>query len=234
MRKLLLLSGLVGAAGLWLVSGKANATHGGTGNGAPNGGHFNLNVIGVSNPKTASLDGTNRHVIFVPLSGSCQIKLAEGDYQVLDGNCFDGDAAQFQLPNPDADGDGTTTYSVFARALGSPKGNPSSNTTTCATDPSDGSLVCSVITLTLTRSKGKSTFQNVSKYLLYIYADIDGDGTLERVSLFDTDLQDYYWQYDNNGLRLAQLRFYECATIVPDASDPNGAQIDTSCFGGSH
>ena len=39
----------------------------------------------------------------------------------------------------------------------------------------------------------------------------------------------YYWQYDNTGLKLAQLRFYQCATIVPDASDPNGAQLNLSC-----
>lgn len=204
-------------------------THDGAmaGNGAPSGAHYNLNVIGVSNPKTSSLDDSRRHTIFVPLSGSCQIRLAEGDFTVLDGNCFDGGAA-FRLPNPDPDGDGTTTYSVFARALGKPGGN--STTTTCATDPSDGSTVCSVIPLTLTRTKGKQNFQNVTKNLLYIYADIDGDGSLERVSLFDSRLQDYFWQYDNAGLKLAQFRFYECATIVPDPTDPNGAQIDTDCF----
>lgn len=69
-----------------------------------------------------------------------------------------------------------------------------------------------------------------NRTLLYIYADIDDDGTLDRVSLFDSRLQDSYWNYDNNGLRVAQLRFYECATIVPDATDPNGQQIDTDCF----
>ena len=161
------------------------------------------------------------------LSGTCRIGLTQGDYTVLDGNCTDGDAT-FQLPNPDSDGDGTTTYSVFARALGKPGG--SSVTTTCATDRSDGSTVCSTTSMTLLRTKGKQSFTNVSKDLLFIYADIDGDGTLDRVSLFDSRLQDYYWSYGNNGLRNAQLRFYECATIVPDASDPNGAQLDTDCF----
>ena len=28
------------------------------------------------------------------------------------------------------------------------------------------------------------------------------------VSLFATCLQDFLWQYDNNGLRLLQIRFY--------------------------
>ena len=32
--------------------------------------------------------------------------------------------------------------------------------------------------------------------------------TCEDVSLFDPDLVDFFWQYQNAGLRLAQLRFY--------------------------
>ena len=94
----------------------------------------------------------------------------------------------------------------------------------------DDEEVCSIITLELSRDKGQSKFDNVSKYLLYIYADIDGDGTLERVSLFDDNLEDYFWDYDNQGLKLAQLRFYQCATIVPDANNSGGAQLDTDCF----
>jgi len=86
-----------------------------------------------------------------------------------------------------------------------------------------------VITLTLERSKGKSTFDNVTKYLLYIYADIDGDGVLDRVPLFDSSLTGYFWDYDNQGLKLAQLRFYQCSTTVPVATDPNGPQT-TACF----
>lgn len=57
------------------------------GNGAPSGAHYNLNIIGVDKAKTADMDGSKRHTIFVPLVGSCKINLAEGDFQVLDGNC---------------------------------------------------------------------------------------------------------------------------------------------------
>lgn len=182
-----------------------------TGNGAPSGSHYNLNLIGVPKGKTANMTGNNGRRIFVPLFGSCQIKLGEGVFNVLDTNCTDG-TAQFTLPNPDPDNDGITTYSVWARALGKPGGN--SETSTCATDPTDGLLYCSVYTMVQTRDKGKSTFSNVSKQLLYIYADIDGDGTLDRIPLFDDRLQNYYWQYDNNGLKLLQLRFYEIPTNV--------------------
>jgi len=182
-----------------------------TGNGAPSGTHFNLNLIGVPKDKSPSLTGGDGHRIFVPLVGSTKIMLSEGDFAVLDANGTDGSAA-FQLPNPDPDGDGITQYSVFARALGTPGG--SSKTTTCATDPTTGELVCSVFTMVLVRNSGKPTFTNVSMDLLFVFADLNGDGTLERVSLFDSALTNFFWQYDNTGLKLAQLRFYQVATNV--------------------
>lgn len=189
-------------------TGAANLT---SGNGAPSGAHYNLNLIGVPKDKTADMTGSSGHRIFVPLTGSCQVKLGEGTFQVMDANCTDG-SATFQLPNPDPTNSGTTTYSVWARALGKPGG--SSETTTCATDPADGQLYCSVYTMVQVREKGKSTFSNVSKQLLYIYADINADGTLERMPLFDDRLKDYYWQYDNSGLKNLQLRFYPIPTTV--------------------
>ncbi len=183
-----------------------------TGNGAPNGAHYNLNVIGVPKGKTADMTGSLGRRIFVPLSGNCKISLSIGDFQVLDANCTDNGQASFQLPNPDPTNSGTTTYSVWARALGKPGG--SSKTTTCATDPTTGETWCSVYSTVQTRSTGRSTFSDVSKNLLYVYADINADGTLERYNLFDTALQDYYWNYDNSGLKLMQLRFYEVPSTV--------------------
>jgi hypothetical protein len=188
-----------------------SATAAVTGNGAPSGAHYNLNIVGVPSGKTADMTGSNGHVIFVPLKGSTKISLSEGDFQVLDANGTDGRAA-FQLPNPDPDNDGVTTYSVWARALGQPGG--SSTTTTCATDPVTGELFCSNESLVLVRDKGKSSFTDVSRDLLYIFADLDGDGVVERIPLFDSRLTDFFWQYDNNGLRLAQLRFYEIPSNV--------------------
>lgn len=180
-----------------------------TGNGAPSGTHYDLNIIGVANAKSANLSGGDGHRIFVPLAGTAKINLSEGDFQVLDANATDGTGA-FELPNPDPDGDGITSYSVYARALGKPGG--SSITTTCATDPTTGDVVCSDQSMILVRGTGGSKFTNVSKSLLYVIADLDGDGTVEKVPLFGDQLQDYFWQYDNNGLRLAQIRFYQVAT----------------------
>lgn len=177
------------------------------GNGAPSGPHFNLNIIGVPKGKTADLTSNDGRRIFMPLTGRSRINLTEGaDFAVLDANGTDG-AAAFQLPNPDPDGDGVTSYRVFARALGKPGGQ--ARVTTCATDVATGELVCSTDSLVAVRTKGKQTFTDVSKQLLFITADIDGDGTLETVPLFDDSLQGFFWDFDNQGLKLLQLRFYE-------------------------
>lgn len=187
------------------------ASSAGAGNGAPSGAHYNLNIIGVPKGKSATMDGNMGHRIFVPLTGNAKILLSEGEFQVLDANGTDG-SASFQLPSPDPDGDGLTTYSVFARALGKPGG--SARIMTCATDPLTLEEVCSTLNYLAVREKGGSKFTNVSKELLFIYADLDGDGVEERYSLFDDRLQDYFWSFDNNGLKLLQLRFYEVVTNV--------------------
>jgi hypothetical protein len=174
------------------------------------GAHFNLNLIGVPKGKTADMTGNNGRRIFVPRTGTAKINLSQGPFQVLDANGTDGTAA-FQLPNPDPDNDGVTTYSVYARALGKPGGR--STTTSCLTDAL-GETYCSVQASVLVRTKGKQSFTNISNALLYVYADTDGDGTVERIPLFSDAAAQYYWSYDNQGLHLAQLRFYEVSTDV--------------------
>jgi len=182
------------------------------GNNAPAGAHYNLNIIGVPKGKTADMTGSQGHRIFVPLQGSCKIGLKEGDFAVIDANCTDNNGASFQLPNPDPENDGVTTYSVWARALGKPGGK--STTTPCATDAITGELYCSTYSMIMVRNTGSSKFTNVSSVLLYIYVDLNGDGTPERYNLFNDALKDYYWNYDNSGLKLVQLRFYDISTQI--------------------
>ncbi|MGH9261878.1 MAG: hypothetical protein ACRD08_18625, partial [Acidimicrobiales bacterium] len=90
----------------------------------------------------------------------------------------------------------------------------------------DDEPVCSIIQLPLERKRGKSSFENVSRELLFVFADVTGDGILDRVPLFSDDLIGFFWEYDNSGLKLAQFRFYPCATTVP--VDPGGS-ISTAC-----
>jgi len=206
-----------------------------TGNGAPSGAHYTLNIIGVPKDKSADFTGGNGGRIFVDLGktgtvANTRINLIEGDFGVIDANGTDGVAA-FSLPNPDPDGDGTTSYSVYVRALGKPGGKATMQScyddgtgTWCAAD-----FVGGVNPITIQRSKGGvAKFVNVSKDLLYVdycsawTAGLDGIlgtaddvcTTVSQTPLFSNDVS-YFWSYDNQGLKLAQLRFYEIPTVTP-------------------
>jgi hypothetical protein len=188
-----------------------------TGNGAPSGSHFNLNIIGVPHNKSPNMKGSG-NVIFVGLGTSdatvsTKILLsqsADGVFEVLDKNGTDGEAS-FALPVPG-------TYTVWARALGTPGGQ--SKIATCATfiDPTTGeaSIVCSTDNEVFVRGTGKSSFRNVTSALTTITLVAGSPAELAcgtpKVSLFDPCLQDFLWQYDNNGLKLLQIRFYTNAS----------------------
>ena len=154
-----------------------------------------------------------------------KILLAEGDFQVLDGNACDGNGAKFQLPanpftcpveDPEClkNEPEFAEYVVYARALAKPGGEATMTTcTTVAGDDlvlgtADDEVACSTENVVLVRSKGKSSFTNVTKELTTVVTDIDADGDLDRIGIFEDDLREYFWDYDNRGLRLAQLRFY--------------------------
>lgn len=189
------------------------------GNGAPSGAHYNLNIIGVEKGKNANMDGASGNVIFVNLGTktgtavTTKIMLeqsaAAGEYAVLDKNGTDGEAT-FSLPAPG-------TYSIYARPLGTPGG--SAKLTTCAEDVTgNGSVtdaVCSTQNEVFVRGTGKSSFRNVTTNLTTIVIDPVLDAAAvtacggTTVSLFDPCLEGYFWKYDNNGLRLLQIRIYE-------------------------
>ena len=217
-----------------------------TGNGAPSGAHYNLNIIGVPKDKTATMTTGDGHRIFVQLWGgedavSLNGKLsnqllkvnkiflqpapAGESFQVLDANATDANGALFQLP-----ADVSATWTVWGRALGTPGGK--ANMTTCATTAgldgilgtADDEVICSMGTLSLDRTKGKQTFTNVSGDLLFMTITVDPTTNASlatclgvtststvTVSLFNGCLQNYFWNYDNQGLKLLQLRFYPAA-----------------------
>jgi hypothetical protein len=184
-----------------------------TGNGAPSGSHYNLNIIGVSADKSPSFSGGNGGRIFVDLTGSTRINLTEGSYQVIDANGTDGTAA-FQLPNPD-DGTGQLAYSVWVRALGTPGG--AASMTTCFNELETNTTWCNAgeLEVKLNRLAGGQKFVDVSKQLLQVCADVNTDPlvtSLQLVPLFSDLGTDYFWQYDNSGLKLAQMRFYPIST----------------------
>ena len=105
--------------------------------------------------------------------------------------------------------------------------------TTCATvlvDPDQiaGSgdeyeeVLCSLDNYVAFREKGKPQTELVTDQLLFLQVNIDGTATdtlttclatkygtrVQDVPLFDDCFESYFWDYDNNGLKLLQLRFY--------------------------
>jgi len=179
-----------------------------TGNGAPSGAHYNLNLIGVPKNKTADLTGNNGGRIFIYYEGSTDILLREGAYQVLDANGTDGSAA-FQLPNPD-DGEGQLAYSVWIRPVA---GKGSISFQSCFTETSTGSTWCYAGSLVQNLSK-TNKFSDVSRDLLQVCADTDPTTgvDLNLVPLFSDLGQDYFWHVDNDGMRNVQMRFYDLST----------------------
>lgn len=196
------------------------------------GSHYNLNLLGKTTCPGDDLKGGNRHTIFVLLNYSDadpdntvetpdlfvnidkrnKIFLAPGsDFQVTDGNACDGDGAAFTLPS-----DVATAWEVWVKELGKPGGT--GDIRTCGVsdmgtpgDTSDDEVVCSTENVLLMRSTGKPNYRNVTSQLTTLQdVDIVKNGVVDSVdlNLFDPALYQYYWDYDNNGLRLVQLRFY--------------------------
>jgi len=193
-----------------------------TGNGAPNGAHYELGIIGVTDPKTQPLTGSNRHTIFVGLGANkkggdivTNIYLTQGPFAVCDGNGFDpayacdgtmvaSAGAVFQLPCDtltDTCLTGTSqAYTIWARALGKQGGN--AIVTTCATDLTN-TVICNTDNpVLLMRGSGQQKFKNVTSELTTITT------TLGTISLFQDGFLNFFWQYDNFGLKLTQVRFY--------------------------
>ena len=232
---LLAAAAVVLGAAILSIPGLAQKTI--TGNGAPSGAHYDLNIIGVTNAKNAPLTGSDRHTIFVPLvsdqgaadtdvASGADIYLTQGPFTVCDGNAFDAaydcagnkianQGAVFQLPCNLNIATATNTtlvpcpltgavanYSVWGRAVGKPGG--SSTITTCATDLTTNTVVCSVNSnvAVFIRKNGKPFFTYVTNQLTSLVT------STQTVSLFGAGFQGFFWDYDNNGNKLLQLRFY--------------------------
>jgi hypothetical protein len=207
-RYLLVVAALVGAAALTV--GVLVATAGTTGNGAPSGPHYTLNIHGVNGGQ--GYNGGTKNNIFVPLQGSCKINLTEGSpFSVLQNDCINNPPAEFQLPDPCGGDTSCTTfvYSVYARALA---GKGTSSMYSCFTD-STGTYCATGVMVINFQKVSPSKFTNVSQALLNV-CNTSG----QKEPLFADSNKDYFWQYDNQGLRLAQLRFYP----IPTPSDVGG------------
>jgi len=214
MKKLSLILVLVLLMGVIVAPGFAKTT----GNGAPAGPHFTLNIIGTSE-KNMEPDKEGGHVIFALFNKatgktSTRIMLGQGeDFRVLDKDGTDGEA-KFQLPNDlyvvANEETITSKYAVYVRALG----KPGTSTLTSGFIDEYGDEWFSLGSVTVTKKAGQPPkFVNATRDLFSItYIDPD---TLKEVTvpLFADELCEYFWDLDGT-LRHLQMRFYEEETRI--------------------
>ena len=209
-----------------------------TGNGAPSGPHYNLNIIGVTQGKNPPLTGSNRHTIFVPLvsdqsgdpdtlaSDGAPILLTQGPFTVCDGNAFDpavdckgntvnNVGAVFQLPCNNLsslglivpctnNGPGSiASYQVWARVVGTPGGN--GKITLCAFDQTTLTEICNTDEVLMRNKPNK--FTDITKTLTTLVG-ATGPSGVGNYPLFAAGFSGFFWDYDNNGNKVLQLRFY--------------------------
>jgi hypothetical protein len=209
------------------------------GNGLPSGAHYNLNIIGVPKDKTADMKDSNRHTIFVPLDENgdmvpveIEVMRNQSDptqFQVLDGNACDGDGALIAVPWDEYDLDtktgGTLSFEVFAIAHGKPmpegmtaivKGNVVYDETVLEAALDLGEF-------DLRRDKGKPTVKDISDiFRVSGFLDVDASGTKTTGDIKFTNVWafnipgflGYWWDYDANGLKVMQVRFYETTSGI--------------------
>src|SRR4051794_33743654 len=183
-----------GTKGHGATSATTTASSTTTGNGAPNGSHYTLNIIGVPQGKSADMTGNTGGRMFVLLNGGQDAVSLNGkpsnqllkvntiglvpapageSFSVLDANATDANGGLFQLP-----ADVSSAWTVWARALGTPGG--SAIQTTCASsflDSVAGQIFCSDQSAMYLRTTGKSSFTNVGAALLFITVTIDSTAT---------------------------------------------------------
>jgi hypothetical protein len=180
--------------------------------------HYNLNIIGVPNDKNPDMTGNNGHRIFVPLDAKVKIYFVAGDeFRVLDANATDGEG-WIEVPHGDP---GTVCYDAFAVGLGKPGGNAWVDAEVIFDESThDVLLALDQVSFHVGRNAGKPSRQNISD-IFRVSGCIDlndsgvcdaGDEFFTNEWVFNVDeLLSYWWNYDNDHLKVMQVRFYECS-----------------------
>ncbi len=196
--------------------------------------HYNLNIIGVPHDKSADMTGSHGHTLFVPLDTQGRVEnrvkiyfVAGDQFRVLDRNATDG-SATVEVPHGDP---GTVCYFAYATALGTPHGSAHVDAEVFF-DETDHEVLLALdqVEFDAYRGKGKPVRMNISD-IFRVSGCLDlndsgacdaGDEFFNNEWVFNVDeLLEYLWGYTNNGLRLLQVRFYDCyGHMAEDGSSP--------------
>jgi hypothetical protein len=95
------------------------------------------------------------------------------------------------------------SYQVWARVTGTPGGN--STITLCAFDQTTSTEVCNTDEVLMRNKPNK--FTDVTKTLTSLM-NVSGPAGVGNYPLFAAGFSGFFWDYDNNGNKVLQLRFY--------------------------
>lgn len=231
MRNLLILGLVFG-----LVAGLALAQNN---NPCPGEKEYQVNIIGVPKGKTPDMTGNNGHRIFVPLNGVSKIYMtgdtsdADGlqcgdSFYVADANGTDG-VAKLVVPCTPVNAGSTdpgVCFDVWATPLGTPGGKAQVDVVCTFDSTVIADLVeghCEDVPLgefdfELVRNNGQPVQKDVTNFMRASGCfDTNqsgtcdsGEKTFNNIWIFNLEaLIDYFWEYDNQGLRVSMLRFCE-------------------------
>jgi len=137
------------------------------------------------------------------------------EFRVLDGNATDRDGATIQMPHAY---DGSACYDVYATAPGKPGGMAHIEADIILDDTALLSL--DQVEFTAVRSNGRPVSQDISD-IFRVSGCVDlnasgvcdsGDNFISNEWLFNIEeVVSYWWNWTNNGLKLLQVRFYDCS-----------------------
>ena len=209
---------------------------------------YQVNIIGVPKGKNPDMTNNSGHRIFVPLNGSTKIFMT-GDtstdtglqcgnnFFVADANATDG-TGRIVVPCENVNAESTdpgVCFDVWITALGTPGGTANVDVVctfddTVIGDVDEGTCATGNIDFSLSRNSGKPVQRDITNFLRASGCfDADGSGTCDpgektfsNIWIFNLEaLLEYYWEYDNQGLRVSQVRFCEsddCGSfgVVPE------------------
>ena len=200
-----------------------------------------LNVVAFEKCPSGDFAGSNRRTIAVEAdhtgiatdraSNVNKIVVQSGaDVRVLDGNACDGNGASLQLPVDAANCRNCSSvtlpaptfrqYEVRARVLGKPAG--AATITGCVemgqidpvTQAETPASFCSVGQNDIWVGAGRA-WENVSRQLLTVCVDKSGDAVCdERIGLFDSRGEDYWWSLDSAGRPHVQLVLFAAPQVT--------------------
>ena len=207
------------------------------GNPCPGDKEYQFNILGskTKNPPMTNNDGHRIFVLLngtskIYMTGDTDPNTAGlqcgNKFDVLDANGTDSNGATLLVPcdplsatNLDPD----VCFDVYATALGTPGGQADVDVictfdSTCLGCDIDGTDTCDTgnIDFSLARSSGKPVQQNITNvFRASGCIDLNASGTCDTGDIsFNNEwifnieqLLSYYWDYTNDGLRLAQIRF---------------------------